>query len=52
VANGAFQKGTWIQLPTNCTRSFSLTFSRCAEWGIQLILQCLYYTAQYVWQCV
>lgn len=32
--NGAFQKGIWSKLPTNCTRSYTLTFTRCAEYGV------------------
>ena len=47
-----FQPGTWIQLPSNCTRSLSLTYQRCAEWGVLLITECLVRIVTYEEQCV
>ena len=34
MANGDFQKGTWNELSDNCTRSVTLTWFRCAEYGL------------------
>ncbi len=48
----SFQKGTWNQLPGNCTRSFTLTYYRCADWGTQFQLQCISYTTKYVTECI
>lgn len=41
MANGNFQSGTWNQLPSNCTRSYTLTYLRCAQWGTTAILACV-----------
>lgn len=52
MANGTFQAGTWIQLPSNCTRSFTLTYARCAEWGTQVLFQCVQWVAKTITECV
>jgi hypothetical protein len=52
MSNGLFQPGTWIPLPTNCTSSYTLTYYRCAEWGIQLIEQCLNWALTETVQCI
>jgi len=41
MANGDFQKGTWNELPDNCTRSVTLTWFRCAEYGLVFLTECL-----------
>jgi len=40
MANGDFQKGTWNELPDNCTRSITLTWFRCAEYGLVFLTEC------------
>jgi hypothetical protein len=52
MTNGTFQKGTWKPLPSNCTRSFTLTYSRCAEYGTVALKECLYYVIKYLDECV
>jgi hypothetical protein len=52
MSNGAFQPGTWIPLPSNCTQSYKITYYRCAEWGKQLIEQCLTWTLTTVSECI
>jgi hypothetical protein len=52
MSNGAFQAGTWIPLPSNCTRSYKITYYRCAEWGKQLIEQCLTWALTQTIQCI
>lgn len=37
----AFTPGTWNKLPSNCTRSYSLTFRRCAAYGTVSFKACL-----------
>ncbi len=48
----SFPKGTWVPLPSNCTRSVTLTYARCAEWGVEIELQCVSYTWKYVTECI
>ena len=50
--NGTFQKGTWNQLPSNCTRSFTLTWLRCAEYGYVLLTECLLWVVKTEVECV
>jgi hypothetical protein len=52
MTNGTFQKGTWEPLPSNCTRSFTLTYYRCAEYGTVGLKECLYYVIKYLDECV
>lgn len=52
MSNGPFQPGTWIGLPSNCTSSYTVTYYRCAEWGLQFILQCLNWTVTTTLQCI
>lgn len=52
MSNGPFQPGTWIPLPSNCTQSFTLTYYRCAEWGVQFIEQCLNWVLTTTVQCI
>jgi len=52
MSDGNFQAGTWIQLPSNCTRSVILTYGRCAEWGIQLLYQCVQWTTKSITECI
>jgi hypothetical protein len=52
VSNGGFQAGTWITLPTNCTRSFVLTYARCAEWGTWVLYRCLLTTTKTIIKCI
>jgi hypothetical protein len=54
-----FQPGTWKQLPTNCTRNYALTYTRCAEYGTILLTECVSWTfkilvicLQWAWQAV
>jgi|SRR5579864_6101932 len=41
MPDGGFQKGTWTQLPVNCTSSFTLTYVRCAEYGLLAVTECV-----------
>jgi hypothetical protein len=43
MTNGNFQKGTWNQIPSNCTTGYWLTWTRCAEYGVALISECQYW---------
>ena len=52
MANGTFQKGTWNPLPSNCTRSFTLTWLRCAEYGYVLLTECLLWVVKTEVECV
>jgi len=52
MANGAFQKGTWYALPSNCTRSFILTWLRCAEYGLVAVTECISWVLQAEVQCI
>lgn len=47
-----FHKGTWFPLPSNCTRSYTLTFSRCAEYGTLAVTECVSWVVQTVQECV
>ena len=48
----AFQKGTWNQLPSNCTRDYALTFLRCSEYGTILLTECVSWTIKILIECV
>jgi hypothetical protein len=48
----SFQKGDWIPLPSYCTRSFTETYGRCAQYGVEAIQECRYWTTQYVQECI
>lgn len=52
MSNGPFQPGTWLQLPSNCTSSYTVTYARCATWGIQLITKCISWATQTTVQCI
>src|SRR5215472_163751 len=52
MSNGSFQPGTWIPLPSNCTRSYTVTFYRCACWGLQLISKCVSWVQQKTLECI
>lgn len=51
MPNGNFQKGTWIQLPSNCSRDYGLTFTRCAAYGTYAITACLQWITNVVTTC-
>jgi hypothetical protein len=48
----AFQAGVWTQAPSNCTRSYALSFRRCAEYGTQALLQCVSWAVKTAKTCV
>jgi hypothetical protein len=48
----AFQAGTWNKLPSNCTRSFKLTYFQCAQWGVRTFLECLETSWHFTKKCV
>jgi hypothetical protein len=52
MSNGDFQKGTWTQLPSNCTNSYILTYERCEEYGVTFLLDCLVWVTNVVKTCV
>ena len=52
MGNGGFQKGTWNQLPSNCTQSFTLTFLRCAEYGLVALTECLTWAVTTETECI
>lgn len=52
MGNGPFQPGTWVPLPSNCTRSYTVTFYRCASWGVQLIAKCVGWAQQKSYECI
>jgi hypothetical protein len=52
MSNGSFQAGTWISLPSNCTQSYTVTFYRCASWGLQLIQKCVSWAQQTAYECI
>jgi hypothetical protein len=52
MANGDFEKGTWSELPSNCTNSFTLTYLRCAEYGTIALTKCLLAIVQLAVECV
>src|SRR5580693_5614821 len=48
----AFQKGIWNQLPSNCNRSYGVTFLRCAAYGTQWFTMCIAWTVNVTQQCI
>jgi Kelch motif len=52
LANGDFGKGIWSQLPSNCTSSFTLTYMRCAEYGVVGLTECLLEMTKLSTECV
>lgn len=52
MANGTFNKGTWNQLPSNCTRSYLLSFLRCSEYGTSLATECVSWATVAVMTCI
>jgi hypothetical protein len=52
MANGSFRPGTWGQLPSNCTRSYTVAYIRCAEYGILAITECVTWAIQAVVTCL
>ena len=48
----AFQPGVWTEGPSNCTRSYSLSFRRCAEYGTQALTQCVSWAVKAAKTCV
>lgn len=48
----SFQLGVWNQVPSNCTRSYALSFSRCAEYGTQAVTQCVSWAVKAAKTCV
>ncbi len=59
MGNGNFQPGTWNKLPSNCSRDYTLTYTRCAQWGSFAFTQCVSWVVnaflscvQWAWQAV
>jgi Kelch motif protein len=52
MSNGTFQRGTWNQLPTNCTRDYTLTYLRCSEYGTIAVTECISWVQNVVQTCV
>jgi Kelch motif len=52
MPNGDFQPGSWSRLPSNCTRSFTITYVRCAEWGLLAIKECVTWAIQAAITCI
>jgi hypothetical protein len=48
----AFQKGTWTQLPSNCTRSYTLRLTRRAEYGTAVVTECVPWIQNVTQQCL
>lgn len=51
MSNGNFTPGTWMQLPSNCTRDYVLTYTRCSEYATILVTECLYWLPIVVQTC-
>ena len=52
MPNGTFKPGAWVQLPTNCTRDYTLTVTRCAEYGMAMITECVSWISNVVQTCL
>jgi hypothetical protein len=50
--NMAFTPGTWNQLPSNCSRSYPLTFQRCAAYGTVSIQSCVSWATNATTSCI
>lgn len=48
----AFTPGTWNKLPSNCSRSYSLTYSRCAAYGTVSFQACLDWVTTATKSCI
>ena len=48
----AFQPGVWSQAPSNCTRSYTLSFNRCAEYGTEGLTQCVSWAVKAATTCI
>lgn len=48
----AFEKGTWTQLPSNCSRDYNVTFSRCAAYGTIAVTKCVSWAINAAITCV
>ncbi len=48
----AFTPGTWIKLPSNCSRSYSLTYQRCAAYGTVSFKACLDWVTTATKSCI
>jgi hypothetical protein len=48
----AFTPGTWNKLPSNCSRSYSLTFQRCAAYGSVSFNACLDWVTNATRTCI
>jgi hypothetical protein len=48
----AFQKGTWTALPSNCTRDYTLSYTRCAEYGTIALTECVSWTVKIMTECL
>lgn len=44
--------GTWVKLPSNCTRSYSLTFRRCAAYGTVSMQSCADWATSTTTSCI
>jgi Kelch motif len=51
MPNGNFQPGNWVALPTNCTREFVLTYTRCAEYGTEALWECINHITEWSTEC-
>jgi Kelch motif len=52
MSNGPFQPGVWNSLPSNCTSSYSLTFYRCAQWGLVAMQYCHDWSITTINKCI
>lgn len=52
MSNVPFQKGTWNELPENCTRSITLTWFRCAEYGWVFVTKCFLWVSEVITVCL
>jgi hypothetical protein len=48
----AFTPGTWNNLPSNCSRSYSLTYRRCAAYGTVSFKACLDWVTKATKTCI
>ena len=50
--NMPFTPGTWIELPSNCSRNYDLTFSRCVAYGTVSITSCIDWVVNATTSCI
>jgi hypothetical protein len=48
----AFTPGTWMKLPSNCSRTYSLTYQRCAAYGTVSFKACLDWVTNVTTPCI